>query len=194
MPGACVAKSSASRSLDGSASSVCESKTSPTALLPVRSDVASALTTTCLAVLAGRQRDRHDRLHRRQQPQVLQHFRPEAVARRGQRVAAGRQAIDSEGAVGGGRPAPRQPIRLVDDEDDDVGNRRVRAVPHLNLHRRRRGLRPARPGRRHQTDDDAQRQAERSADSLAHGRRGYFATMVPCMPAAKWPGNVQTNV
>ena len=46
MPGACVAKPSASRSLDGSASSVCESKTSPTALLPVRSDVGSAVTTT----------------------------------------------------------------------------------------------------------------------------------------------------
>ena len=42
MPGACAANCSASRSVTGSVSSVSLSKTSPTALLPIRSVVASA--------------------------------------------------------------------------------------------------------------------------------------------------------
>ena len=172
-PAACVANASASRSLVGSVSSVWESKTVADRAVarPQRRRV--RVDDHLLVVLAGRQRDRHDRLHRRQQPQVLQDFGLEPIARRGQRVAAGGQTIDREGAIRRGGASSGQAILLVDDEHHDVRDRRVGAVADVDQHRRVRGLREGRPRRRRKCDD-AQCQAQISTETSGHDRGGLL--------------------
>jgi hypothetical protein len=132
IPGACAANSSASRLATGRPSSVSLSKTAPTALLPMRSVVASRLDHDLLGVVARLQHDVDFSAGRGLDVNLLDDFGLEAAPDRGQRVGARGQPHQPDGAVVDGDARALQPGLRAGDGDEHAGHGRAGRIARLD--------------------------------------------------------------